>query len=363
MEAFEAKHLRAWVIAVCFLLASVGGLAISVPKPAGVNQPDVKEVATVLRESREVAAPANPAAQEGKRGVPTRPSPATAPADKDPAPQTSLEAYEGLGAWVDLFDFTDGPDQAFIIVEELASRGVKTLYVQTGRWNLGGDVAEGASMNVFIERAHSHGMKVVGWYLPGFNDIDTDIRRSLAVLNHVTPAGQKFDGFAPDIEDKRAVGNDLGRFNAGIGEYSRRLRAAVPPGTVLGAIVVDAKNNKRAPTYWAGFPWDQIGQNYDVVLPMAYWSVVKKKADCFTTTDVVSYQREVVAEMTAQMGTSKPLHMIGGIADCSSAAEIAAFADVSIELGAIGGSIYDFWTTHTNPSRDALWGHLNRFNR
>jgi len=64
----------------------------------------------------------------------------------------------------------------------------------------------------------------------------------------------------------------LSRFNAGIAEYSSRLRQ-LEGGATLGAIVPDAKNNQRAPEYWAGFPWPQIAARYDVVLPMASWAL------------------------------------------------------------------------------------------
>jgi hypothetical protein len=218
-------------------------------------------------------------------------------------------------------------------------------------------------MGQFVDLAHQRGIKVVGWYLPGFANIDLDVQRSLAVVNFISPAGGRFDGFAPDIEDSVAVGGDRGRFNAGIAEYSRRLRAAVPPGTVLGAIVVDAKNNERAPGGWAGFPWPEIGQNYDVILPMAYWSVTKNPAICRTIQmDAYDYIVQVVQKTNALMGTARPIHPIGGIADCNTAEEIAAFARGLQDSGSIGGSLYDFQTNHDHPLRDALWAGLGSVN-
>jgi hypothetical protein len=147
---------------------------------------------------------------------------------------------------------------------------------------------------------------VVGWYLPGFADVDRDIRASAAVLTYATPDGQRFDGFAPDIEDRSAIeqagrrtatvsvppsrscrrsctatvvtdlpaSEVLARFDAGVAEYSRRLRRLVG-GATLGAIVPDARNDQRAPDSWTGFPWPEIAARYDAVLPMTYWSVVK----------------------------------------------------------------------------------------
>jgi len=203
----------------------------------------------------------------------------------------------------------------------------------------------------------------VGWYLPGFADLERDVRRSLAVLTFRSPSNSGFDGFAPDIEDSTEVGGDQGRFNAGIAEYSRRLRASVPPGTVLGAIVPDARNNERAPGGWAGFPWPEVGHNFDVILPMAYWSVTKDPATCRTIqVDAASYIRDVVAKTTALMGMERPMHPIGGIADCNTAEEIAGYAAAVRDTGSLGGSIYDFVTNNDTPLKDALWGALGSIN-
>lgn len=369
MEPLEQFSFRAQALVVCFLVLSGASLALMGTGGSGVqaqvldhryvtgaaqSRAGQEPSAAALRtESKVAAAPSAP------KQIPQAPAAATGP-----VAQPNIHPYKGLGAWVDLYDFgkPNTMDPASI-VNELADRQVRTIYLQTGRWNIPADIAEPGLMNIFIEAAHARRLRVVGWYLPGFGDLALDLQRSLAVVNYTTPSGQRFDGFAPDIEDRRGVGNDPGRFHAAIIDYSRRLRDAVGPSYALGAIVVDAKNNKRAPASWAGFPWPEIGQLYDVVLPMAYWTVVKRKVDCPSTVDSAAYMREVIAETEALMGTKKPLHPIGGIADCNTPEEIAAFTSVSIELGAVGGSIYDFWTTHTHGGRDAIWGELSRFNR
>lgn len=369
MESLDQLSFRAQALVVCFLVLSGASLALMGTGSGSVEAEALdRRYVTGAAQSRSGQEPSSTALSTETKAAaaPSRPTqlPQVSAAPAAPPPQPNINPYKGLGAWVDLYDFgkPNTMDPASI-VNELADRQVRTIYLQTGRWNIPADIAEPALMNIFIETAHARRLKVVGWYLPGFGDIALDLHRSLAVVNYATPSGQRFDGFAPDIEDRRGVGNDPGRFHAAIIEYSRRLRESVGPSYALGAIVVDAKNNKRAPASWAGFPWPQIGQLYDVVLPMAYWTVVKRKVDCPATVDSAAYMREVVAETEALMGTKKPLHLIGGIADCNTPEEIAAFTTVSIELGAVGGSIYDFWTTHTHGGRDAIWGELSRFNR
>lgn len=274
-------------------------------------------------------------------------------ASNEPAP------FWGLGSWVDLYDYGHGdsfPPDA--IIDEMAARGVRTAYIQTARWNSPADIVNPGVLSALIERAHDRNMTVVGWYLPGFADIAHDVRRSLAVLQFKTPRGDRMDGFAPDIEDRAAVGGNRDAFNAGIVAYGRALRAAVPPGTVLGAIVPDAKNNERAPARWAYFPWPEIARDYDVVMPMAYWSVVKPQRQCLQIEmDAAHYTREVVDKTMALMGTARPIHVIGGIADCVTPQEVAGYAAAAREKGSVGGGLYD-WLTNTMAGglREPLWG-------
>jgi hypothetical protein len=300
-------QLRASVIASCMFLLTSALLAMFSPRAlvaaAQKNSQTVTGAPQVRGGNVNAAAPATPR-------VPA--IAAAAPIDQAATPQQpsvlqgpSLLAYKGLGVWLDQFDFrpprTIDPNA---LVDEFAARGVRTIFLQTGKWNGPQEVLYPEILNQLLDRAHANRINVVAWYLPGFNDIGNDVRRSLASVNYTTPSGQKFDGFGPDIEVRRAVALDSGRFNAGIIEYSKQLRAAVGSGYALGAITVDAKNNERSLGTWSGFPWPEIAQYYDVILPMAYWSVTKKQATCQTTLiDAAAYARDVIAKTQALMGT------------------------------------------------------------
>ena len=124
--------------------------------------------------------------------------------------------------------------------------------------------------------------------------------------------------------------------------------------------ILDAQNNERSPPYWAGFPWPEMPASYDVVLPMAYWSVNKPPA-C-PGADAASYIRDVVAKTQALMGTSKPIHPIGGIADCLRAQDVTTYVDATKAAGSIGGSLYDFLAIQANPEQDVFWSALHRLN-
>ena len=357
--------------------------------PARTSKPGGKPASTLTPAPS--PAPVPPSASAAGTH-PDQPAVVVAAPKPNPAPDT-LVAYRGLGAWVDWYDYghPDSMDPA-AIVDELAKQGVRTLYLETGLWAKGPDILNPGVMNVFVEHAHAKGIHVVGWYVPGFADIDHDVRASLAVLTYTTPGGQHFDGFAPDIEDRQAIVDAgrqtvtinvpwhrgcgrtctattvvdasavdvLARFDSAVTDYSRRLRRAVPAGTVLGAIVPDALNNERSPYYWTGFPWPDMAANYDVVLPMAYWSV-SKPADC-PATDASGYIKNVVTKTTALMGISKPIHPIGGVSDCLKIQDVTTYVDATTAAGSIGGSLYDFLTTNANPERDAFWATLRRLN-
>lgn len=294
------------------------------------------------------------------------PSPSPKPKPKPPSPPApSLQAYQGLGAWVDVYDYAlrdqMNPNAA---VSEMSRRGVRTLYLQTSRWKEGNDIVAPGSVGEFIDEASAKGIAVVGWYLPGFGDLDRDVRRSLAVLGFKSPSGKGFSGLALDLETREEVGGDRDAFNAGIAGFSSKLRSTVPPGTVLGAIVVDAKNNERAPERWRGFPWTEIAQQYDIIMPMAYWTVTKKGPEpCAAVEyDTAAYLREVSDKTTALMGRKKSMHFIGGIADCATESEVAGYVSVLPSLGSLGGGLYDLATMISNPKADFFWSSLIKLN-
>jgi hypothetical protein len=364
-------------------LAQIGHPVVAPAKPASISASKLPKTAAPTV----VHSPTPPPVTT------TAAAPAVTPTASPAPPPDPILAYRGLGAWMDWYDYGHpwSPDPA-LLVDQMAQRGVRTLFLETGLWAQGPDILYPGGVDTLLDHAHAHGIRVVGWYVPGFADIDHDIRASLAVLAYTSPGGQHFDGFAPDIEDLSAIQQAgrhtvtvslprsracpkgctntvvvdaspvdvLARFNAGITEYSRRLRQSVPAGATLGAIVLDAKNNARTPGYWAGFPWPEIAARYDVVLPMAYWSV-NKPAAC-PAADAGPYIRDVVSMTQSLMGTPKPIHPIGGIADCLRAQDVTTYVDATKASGSIGGSLYDLDTTQANPEKDAFWSALARLN-
>lgn len=298
-----------------------------------------------------VAAPAPPA-EEQAAALPAAPTTAGAPTTTTaPAHRFTLDAYRGLGAWFDVYDWTTsyaryGPALEVDAIDQLASQGVQTLFIQASKWDAPEDVVDQPRLLAFIERAHQRGISVVAWYLPTLDDVGRDVHRLLAI------AALPVDGLAVDIE-ARNVG-DVAERNRRLVQLSSYVRAALP-GEVIGAIPLEPVLLEDVnPHYWPGFPWAQIAPSYDVWLPMGYWT--NRRSDS-PWRDAHAYTAENIDRLRARIGQpNAPIHALGGIGDATTTAEVIGFRIAAMERGAIGGSIYDFRTTSA-----PLWPELLPF--
>jgi hypothetical protein len=267
--------------------------------------------------------------------APARDLGVAAPAPGAQPPSSSgVDVYRGVGAWVDMYDPAElgSPWPALV---EMRDRGVRTLYLETASWRVHKrlDMKDQQAVELFLDEAHALDMKVVAWYLPGLDDLRTDLRRSRAAIDFRTPYGaQGFDGFAVDIESQR-VGSVSAR-NAALMRYSRSLRRYAGPSYALGAIVPDLRST-TSPGLWPDFPYRALGAMYDVFLPMAYSSDRGHGARF-----VYGYSRANAATVRALTG--RPVHLIGGLTDALGPGEAAAAVRGARDGGAIGASFYDF---------------------
>jgi hypothetical protein len=245
-----------------------------------------------------------------------------------------LSAYTGLATWVDLYDpdVLAHPESS---VAAMVQHGVSTLFLQTSNYEMSSDVVRPARISRFIEAAHANGMEVVAWYLPSLVNVARDQRRSLAALNFKTPDGEHFDSFALDIES--SIVKPASTRSARLVLLSRRLRAAAP-GTALGAIVPAPVGMQRLPWYWPGFPFVALAKDFDVFLPMGYFTYRSHLASFSGP-----YTRTNIALLRTKTGNpALPVHPIGGIAGVASTAQVRAFERAAQAGDALGASLYDF---------------------
>jgi hypothetical protein len=255
-----------------------------------------------------------------------------------PAPPP-LIAYRGLGAWVDIFDtgLWSNPD---LTVRRMQSQGVRTLFLETSNYSQSVDIVQKALVARFVQSAHAHGLRIVAWYLPSFNNLGVDLRRSLAPIDFRTSDGQHFDSFGLDIE--ASVVHPPSLRSSRLLTLSQQIRSATGPSYPLGAIIPAPRGMQLSPTYWPGFPYASLAATFDVFVPMGFFS--------YHTTDPLAAYRYTVANVEIirrETGVAnEPIHVIGGIADRISTAEVTAFLHAVRSRGVLGASLYDFATTN-----------------
>ena len=184
---------------------------------------------------------------------------------------------------------------------------------------------------------------MVVWYLPTLTDVNADLRRLLAI------AGLGVEGVSVDIESREVA--DPADRSRRLVDLSNRLRAALP-GRTLGAIVFPPTGMEVInPSYWPGFPWDGIAHDYDVWLPMSYWTFRTATSGYH---DGYTYDDESIRRLRNDLGDQQALvHAIGGVGDKVTAGEIEQFLESLASDQAVGGSIYD-WASMTPAHRSAL---------
>jgi hypothetical protein len=291
------------------------------------------------------------------------PPPTTAPPPPPAQPRREAHAvadigdrftmgpYRGLGSWLDVYDWSTayakgGPPAGVEAVDRMATAGVQTLFIQASRWDSPTDVVEQDRLVALIDKAHSRGMSVVGWYLPTFEDPAADLRRLVAI------AKLPVDGVGVDIESRKVA--DTAERNRRLLELSAALRGALP-GEVIGAIPMEPVLMEDVnPNFWPGFPWRELASYYDVWLSMSYWS--NRAADS-PYRDPYTYTAANIDRMRKNLGwLDAPVHALGGIADKTTVAGVEGMHRAAAERNAIGGSLYDYRTTG-----DALWEPLRKF--
>jgi len=252
-----------------------------------------------------------------------------------------------VGVWLDVYDWTAAltgghPRVTADSVDQMAAAGIQTLFIQTAHRRLPGDIAEPERLLPIIERAHADGLAVVAWYLPTFEDLDTDFRRLMAATT------LPVDGLGVDIESL-AVANS-GERTQRLLTLSTALRQAMG-GRAISAITQSAVIMQVInPGFWPGFPWQEVGRLYDVIVPMSYWSERSQpewpSGERYTGTDI-----DLVRQLTGR--ADMPIHVAGGIANGITIDDVGGMVRAIQARGILGGSLYD-WAT----SQPAQWDLL-----
>jgi hypothetical protein len=261
-----------------------------------------------------------------------------------------LDAYRGLGTWVDVYDYVPAFQNAGNLpavtagsFDDMARLGVKTVYLQAAHDDerSPGNTIEPRLLGRMLRAAHDADLRVVAWYLPRFVDVRADLRRVGALLEFKAN-GEQFDGVALDIEANRAV-PDTGERNAALVDLSERIREAAGDRPV-GAIVLEPVLLEVVNTdFWPEFPWRKLAPLYDLWLPMSYWT--NRNSDSGYK-EGFKYTDENIRRLRNNLDDKEaPVHAVGGIADTAVAKDYEGFLRAVKKEDAIGWSIYDYNTT------------------
>lgn len=283
-------------------------------------------------------------------------------------PQMQTTApYEGLGTWVDAFDFvpayssTGVPPLVPAAVGEMAAAGVTTLYLQSGRIDERSPelLEDPWLLAEFLLRSHQQGIDVVAWFLPKWADDSTDLDHLLAARDFEV-LGHRFDGLGIDIEWNQD-GLDAPERNRRLLALAAAIDSAVAPNPVAAIVLPPVQIEVVNPSFWPSFPWQELASYVDVWMPMSYWSFRDAPYG-----NGYTYVEESARRLRNNVGDPQALvHSIGGIGAevgagpsgeepyIASIDNIDEFVEALEDTNAIGGSIYD-WMTVDVSSRDRL---------
>ena len=260
-----------------------------------------------------------------------------APIGARAAPRADPSVFAGLGTWVDIYDAPAyrSPEAT---AARIAARGVRTVYAETANDRSTVDVVNPKALGQFVDALQKRGVHVVAWYLPGFVQPAVDVRRTRAMLSFRSPAGASFDGVALDIESLRL--KSVGLRTARLLALSRILRTEAGE-TPVAAITYPSRGFERHPTWWPGFPWQQLTALVDAWIPMTYTG---KSFPGYDAT--YGFVARSLRLLRTAVGPDIPVHAAGGVANRMTADELKAFADAVADEGTVTGwSLYDFQTT------------------
>ena len=244
--------------------------------------------------------------------------------------------FAGLGTWVDIYSTEWADPEA--AVAAMAQHGVRTLYLETGNYSHGDAIFRPDDAGRFIDAAHAAGLKVVAWYLPSFANVKIDARKAVAAIRFRSANGERFDGFALDIEATKV--RSLALRDQRLLFLSARLHHAVHRRYALGAITPSPVG--MSPSYWPEIPYHALTRYYKAFLPMAYFTL----RGIHTRAGARAFLTSTVSDIRLASGApSFPIHLIGGLSGSMRASEVNGFLDAVTQTKPLGFSLYNFGQT------------------
>ena len=226
----------------------------------------------------------------------------------------------------------------------MAKLGTRTLYLQVANPDgaPSNQLTDRDLLRALLKRAHEQKLEVVAWFFPFMSDSASE-DLFLREVVRLRVDGRGFDAIALDIEDTNSV-PDVADRNDSVVALARRARALMPSDMALGGIVYPAVQlDVVNPILWPNFPYKRLAASVDVWMPMAYFTY-RDEASGYR--DAFRYSKESVNRLRDHLDDpSAKVHLIGGIADLVTTADLDGFLRAARTTGSIGWSLYDYSTT------------------
>lgn len=252
--------------------------------------------------------------------------------------QASLAALDGKGMWLWKYRESEGGNPDAIVARARAA-GVRQLWVRVG------DSADGfyarSVLDGLVPTAHRQGIAVIGWGFPYLFDPVSDARWSADALAWRSSAGERLDGFSPDIE---RPGDGTALSDLRVRVYLGLVRAAA--GNRLVVATVYPPTDSLWPD---AYPYTAIAAYVDAFAPMVYWGCREPGAAAIQAVERLRELRPVHPIGQAFVGA-------GGRPQAPDAAETTRFIDAGRRAGALGVS---FWVWHLMA--DHQWEALSAY--
>lgn len=254
-----------------------------------------------------------------------------------------LEAYRGLGAWIDIYDGAKWRHPRRTVIR-LDQRGVRTIFLQTTNYGSRGPIKFPRATARLLRAAHRRGLQVVAWYVPDFIHLRRDRRWSVAAIRFRARGGHRFDSFALDIEANILPPQPRTRRLLRLSGAIRRAAGSRYP---LGAITPSPRGMELSPSFWPGFPYGRLARHFDVFVPMAYWTY--RTGGQHGALRYIARSVQLVRSRTGRPRV--PIHMIGGLAGLAGPAEVRGFVRAVRRSRIMGASLYDADTSSRHDWR------------
>lgn len=200
-------------------------------------------------------------------------------AEKKKADKNKSLITSGKGTWVNLWNYPSDVDK---FIKRLKKYEIDTIYLQVNRSST--DLFKNQeAFDSILEKAHEADMKVIGWSYCFLKDIDTDVRKFVKPALYRTPKGHRLDAMAADIEENISLW--------AVKTYTEKLKAQLPKNYPMIAITFSPKIKQN-------YPWEYIGNNWDVIMPMVYWHSQKNK----TEDDIYNFVKDSIVDLRKLTG-------------------------------------------------------------